>query len=147
MRVSQAQARLAHRGIVLSILATAAFGVSLLGLASDAYSAPERWDGKWDTNWGSVKLFQDAEEIDGHWECNCPDGRKAVVNAVIFIYGPGPEEETLHGSWKCPGAGAEGRGEFRIHADFAKKKRFKGKYWADGDRDNKVKWVGDKEKA
>ena len=151
MEAHHVQARPMRRGVLRLMLAAAAFGVGLLGLPGEAAARPwgdkpERWDGKWDTNWGNVRLFQDEGDIDGRWECNCPDGRKAVVNAVVFLFGPEPKEETLHGWWKCPGSeGPEGHGEFRIHADFAKKKRFRGRYWTNADRDNKVKWVGDKE--
>lgn len=144
MNVNRVRRRWGRRGVLL-MLATAASWVGLFGVPGEARAAAERWDGKWDTNWGNVRFFQDGSEIDGRWECNCPDGRKAVIDAFLQSRGPGPAEETVRGGWKCPGAGPEGRGDFRITADFDKKKRFRGRFWADADSENKQKWVGDKE--
>ena len=143
MKVDQAQTRSARGGILLLMLATAAFGVGLLGFADNAKSAAEPWDGKWDTNWGNVKFFQDGSQIDGKWECNCPDGRKAVISGIASEIQGGLDG--IQGNWKCPGAGPAGRWEFSIFADFDKKKRFRGSYWVKGHEGDSERWVGDKE--
>ena len=143
MDVGQVQTRSVRWGILLLMLAAAAFGVGLVGAADKAHSAAEPWDGKWDTNWGNVKFFQDGSQIDGRWECNCPEGKKAVISGRASEIQGGIS--SIDGSWKCPGAGPAGRGEFSIFADFDKKKRFRGSYWVKGHESEGERWVGDKE--
>ena len=144
MYVGQVQTRSVRGSVLfLLLLAAAALGVGLLGPVDSARSAGEPWDGKWETNWGTVRFFQDGRDIDGNWECNCPDGRKAVITGRASELADGIDG--IEGNWRCPGAGPAGRGTFSIFADFMKKKRFRGSYSVKGPESDAEKWVGDKE--
>jgi hypothetical protein len=117
---------------------------SMAGFANSEKGEP--LDGKWDTNWGLVKIFQDDIDVDGWWECNCPDGRKAVINAELNDNADGDlVYKNVDGRWKCPGAeDARGRFEvdFRLKLD---KPRLVGHFWTKGNRDEQERWVGEKE--
>ena len=125
---------------MIACLTLAVAFFSMVGAASSEKEDP--LDGKWDTNWGLVKLFQDDQDVDGWWECNCPNGRRAVIDFELnekfngdLIY------EDVTGNWKCPGAGEDARGRFKI--TFRREKtKFAGRYWTKGERDDWERWQG-----
>jgi hypothetical protein len=128
------------------MLACATLVIAFFSMAGSASSEKEDpLDGKWDTNWGLVKIFQNDDQIDGWWECNCPNGRRAVIEAELnekfngdLVY------QDVTGDWKCPGAGEDARGRFEI--DFRREKtKFVGHYWTKGNRSDWERWSGEKE--
>lgn len=128
------------------MIACATLVVAFFSMAGSANSEKEDpLDGKWDTNWGLIKIFQDDIEVDGWWECNCPDGRKAVLRAQLrdnfegdIVY------KNVGGSWKCPGS-EDARGRFEVDFRFRAKTKFEGHFWTKGDKEDKERWVGVKE--
>ncbi len=127
------------------MIACATLVVAFFSMASFANS--EKQDplhGKWDTNWGLIKIFQDDDQLDGWWECNCPDGRRAVIRAELNENADGDlVYKDVDGHWKCRGF-EEDRGGFEINFKDGKT-RFGGHYWVKGNRDEQERWVGEKE--
>ncbi len=126
--------------------ACATLVVAFFSMAGSASSEKEDpLDGKWDTNWGLVKIFQDDIDVDGWWECSCPDGRKAVINAELNEKHDGDlVYKDVEGRWKCPGSD-DARGRFEITFR-AEKTKFSGHFWSKGNRDDWERWAGEKEK-
>ena len=115
---------------------------SMAGFANSETENPLR--GKWDTNWGLIRIFQDDDQIDGWWECNCPDGRRAVFSAELNEQFDGDlVYKDVVGYWKCRGF-KDDRGRFEINFKDGKT-RFGGHFWEYGDKGDWQRWVGEKE--
>lgn len=104
--------------------------VLLLTMAASAWAADLIWAGTWETNWGTMKLTQQDNEVTGRYDLNDNDNSyNGVIKGVV-------DGNTLRGTWSDDLA--EGEFQFELMPN---KRSFEGYYTTDS---VKNKWVGTK---
>jgi uncharacterized protein (DUF2147 family) len=94
--------------------------VLLLSTASSAWAAELIWTGTWDTNWGTMKLTQQDNEVTGSYVLNDNDNSdNGVIKGIV-------DGNTLKGTW----SDELGKGEFEFKL-MPDKRSFKGYYNTD----------------
>lgn len=91
--------------------------VLLLTMASSVWAANLNWAGTWETNWGTMKLTQQDNEVTGSYDLNDNDNSyNGVIKGIV-------DGNTLKGTWSDDLG--EGEFEFKLMPD---KRSFKGYY-------------------